>query len=225
MRRTLSLKLVDPPQDELRRTMSVFRDACEILSAMIQQGAPINRGRLHRRFYKFLRQKYNLPSQMTQSAIRVVVGAYRSKRANGNKGSVPRFQRPQVQYQYNRDWSFSKGRVSLRTLVARRYIHFHIGRYQQKKYFKDKDWSFGGARLVERKGIFFLNISLYKKSIQQHKPITPIGIDRGIRCLVAARALGKTPLIVRGGKLADYRGRMVRLRRRLKSGIMRNGIQ
>ncbi|MHA2406333.1 MAG: hypothetical protein ACXACH_06240, partial [Candidatus Hermodarchaeia archaeon] len=68
---------------------------------------------------------------------------------------------------------------------------------------------------------------------------------RGIRCLVAARALGKTPLIVRGGKLADYRGRMVRLRRRLqsllratevipsresfswgfKSGIMRNGIQ
>lgn len=89
MRRTLSLKLVDPPQDELRRTMSVFRDTCEILSTLIQQGSPINRGRLHKHFYKFLRKKFNLPSQMAQSEIRVVIGAYRAGRAIGDKGSIP----------------------------------------------------------------------------------------------------------------------------------------
>jgi transposase len=100
---------------------------------------------------------------------------------------------------------------------CRRRLQFQIGRYQQRKYFDDTDWSIGGARLIERKEEFYLNISLKKVSTTPEKAVTPIGIDRGIRTLIAARIFRKKPLIVRGGKLIDYRSKMVRLRRRLQA--------
>jgi len=217
MQRTVSLKLVNPPKDELRCTMNIFRDACTTLSAFIQQGAPINRGRLHRRYYKFLRNRFNLPSQMAQSVIRLVVGAYRSKRSKGVKGSAPIFRCPHVLFQYNRDWSFSQGLVSLRTITTRKRLQFQVGLYQQVKYFDNKAWTFGGARLIERNGFFFLNISLHKKTKTLQKPLTAIGIDMGIRVLACARTPGKTPLIVRGWELTAYRDKMVRIRRRLQA--------
>ncbi len=214
MQRTVSLRLVNPPKDELRCTMNAFREACETLSAFIQQGAPINRGRLHRRYYKLLRNKFKLPSQMAQSVIRLVVGAYHSKRS---KGVAPRFRRPHVLFQYNRDWSFSRGLVSLRTLTTRKRLQFQVGLYQQKKYFGNKAWTLGGARLIERNGSFFLNISLHKETKTLQKPLTAIGVDMGIRVLASARTPGKTPLIVRGGKLTAYREKMVLIRRRLQA--------
>jgi IS605 OrfB family transposase len=154
---------------------------------------------------------------MAQSVIRIVVGAYRSKRTNFQKNAAPSFKRPQVQFQYNRDWSFTKNLVSLRTLTRRRRLQFQTGAYQQKKYFNDHSWSFGGARLVERKGHFYLHVSLQKKTPALQIGVTASGIDLGIRTLVAVRVLGKKPLIIRGGKLSAYREKMVRLRRRLQA--------
>ena len=216
MHRTVSLKLLDPPEDELRCTMIAFTEACRYISTCIQQGAPVNRRKLHQAYYQILRKKFQLPSQMAQSVIRVVVGAFKARLTKGEQGEAPTFRRLQTQFQYNRDWSFSRGLVSLRTLAKRRRIKFIVGQYQQEKYMNKKEWRCGGARLIERKGHFYLNITLEKESPRLERAITSIGIDRGIRALAVARAQGMEPFIVGGGRLLDYRSKMLRLRRRLQ---------
>ena len=216
MHRTVSLKLLDPPKNELRCMMRAFTEACTYISTCIQQGAPVNRRKLHKTQYQILRRKFQLPSQMAQSVIRVVVGTFNSKLTKGDRGGPPTFRRLQTQFQYNRDWSFSRGLVSIRTLTKRRRIKFSVGHYQKEKYLDRKEWRCGGARLIERKGQFYLNITLEKESPRAERAITSIGIDRGIRMHAVARALGMQPFIVRGGQLLDYRSRMVRLRRKLQ---------
>ena len=217
MQRTVALKLVNPDIHEFRQTMAAFRDACQYISIGIQQGAPVNRGRLHRRYYKNLREQFHLPSQMAQSVIRVVIGVYRSLKSAQKLDCIPTFRRPQAQFQHNRDWSFSNGLVSLRTLKGRRRLQFVIGVHQQLKYLNNSAWKCGGARLIERKGCFFLHITVEKETPPLAKSATPIGIDRGIRALAVARAPEEVPLILRGGELTNYRGRMFRLRRRLQA--------
>jgi len=217
MQRTVSLKLVNPHVHEFRQTMIAFKDACQYISICIQQGAPVNRCRLHRRYYRSLREQFHLPSQMAQSVIRVVVGVYRSLKSAQKLDYIPTFRRPQVQFQHNRDWSFSRGFVSLRTLKARRRLQFISGKHQRQKYLDDPEGKFGGARLIERKGSFYLHITVEKESPPFAKSATPIGIDRGIRALVVARVPEEAPLIVRGGELTNYRCKMLRLRRRLQT--------
>jgi IS605 OrfB family transposase len=153
---------------------------------------------------------------MAQSVIRVVVGAYKSRDTNGHTGNFPTFKKSQLQYQYGRDWSFSDTRLSLRTLAGRRKISFETGDFQ-RKYLDDIKWKAGGARLIERKGIFFLNITLEMEDTEIQLPKTPIGIDRGIRAFAVARVPGKRPLIVKGGELRNYRDKMQRLRKKLQS--------
>ncbi len=134
MQRTIALKLLNPPVEELNATMNTFREACRYISNQIQAGDRANRGSLHRKHYKKLRGEFNLPSQLAQSVIRVVVGAYRSSISKGDKFKHPTFYRPQAQFQYRRDWSFSQGRISLRNLIARRKLDFLIGKHQRQKY-------------------------------------------------------------------------------------------
>lgn len=188
MQRTVALKLVNPQVHEFRQAMVAFRDACQYISLCIQQGAPCNRGRLHRIYYKKIREQFHLPSQMAQSVIRVVIGAYRSLKSARKTECIPTFRRPQVQFNHNRDWSFSKGLVSLRTLKTRRRLRFISGEHQRQKYLDNPEWKYGGARLIERKGSFFLHITVEKETPPLAKSATPIGIDRGIRALAVARA-------------------------------------
>ena len=217
MQRTVALKLLNPPVHEFRQTMFAFREACQYISTCIQEGAPVNRGRLHQKYYKILRGQFNLPSQMAQSVIRVVVGVYRSLKSTKKLDAIPIFRRLQAQFQHNRDWSFSKGLVSLRTLKTRRRVRFVSGVHQRLKYLDNPEWKCGGARLIERKGSFYLHITIEKETPPLAKSVTPIGIDRGIRALAVTRALDEAPLIIRGGVLTSYRFRMLRLRRRLQA--------
>lgn len=216
MQRTVSLKLIEPPIDELYFTMIAFSEACQYISERIKSGEPVSIRSLHNKHYRHLRSTFRLPSQMAQSVIRVVVGAYRSRDGNGHTGRFPSFKIPQLQYQYGRDWSFSDTRLSIRTLSERKKISYETGDFQ-RKYLDDVNWKARGARLIERQGTFFLNVTLEMESPEVQQPKTPIGIDRGIRAFAVARALGKKPLIVRGGELRDYREKMQRLRKKLQS--------
>ena len=216
----MALKLLNPPVEELNATMNIFREACRYISNQIQAGDRANRGSLHRKHYKKLRGKFKLPSQLAQSVIRVVVGAYRSLISKGDKFKHPTFCQPQAQFQYRRDWSFSKGRISLRTLNTRRKLDFLIGKHQRQKYLNNPNWKCGGARLIKRKNEFYFHITLkhqFHSKPRHQKVHTPVGIDRGIRILAAARIIGSPPLIISGGNLRNYRHRMMRLRDRLQA--------
>ncbi|MFW9889132.1 MAG: RNA-guided endonuclease InsQ/TnpB family protein [Candidatus Thorarchaeota archaeon] len=216
IKRTISLKLLDPPVFEFQETMNAFTHACQFISKQVQDGPSLNISGLHSTFYRTLRSKFKLPSQMAQSAIRIVVGMHRSGvQASGKKAS-PQFNSPQLQLQYNRDWSIIDGKVSLRTLSGRRRISFITGDYQ-RQYLDDDSWKKGGARLVERKGAYFLHISLEREAPPTHVPKTPIGIDIGIRAFAVARAPNAAPLIIRGGELVDSQEKAHRLRRRLQA--------
>ncbi len=216
IRRNISLKLVDPPIDEFRETMQAFANSCQFLSKKIQNGDPLSLKILNRLYYRHLRNEFGLLSQMAQSAIRAALGAHRAKNANHHTGNRPSFTKPHLQLHYNRDWSLQGNLVSIRTLTARRRISFVTGEFQ-RDYLDDKTWKPEGAELVDRRGTFFLNVTMVRIKPPLIQPRTPIGIDLGVRSLAVARAPDAKPLIIRGGYIKDLREKHVRLRKRLKS--------
>ncbi|MFW9888158.1 MAG: hypothetical protein ACFFER_08255, partial [Candidatus Thorarchaeota archaeon] len=198
IQRNISLKLVDPPVDELRETMRVFGAASQYISHRIKSGDPLSRTQLHKLHYATLRNHYGLMSQMAQSVLRAVIGAYRAMKSNGHSGAAPSFNTPLLRLHYNRDWAFTRGKASIRTLRARRRIAFTAGDFQ-RTYLDDPAWIPKGACVVEKKGTFFLNVTLEGTAPLKHIPITPIGVDLGVRSLAVARAPDAKPLIIRGG--------------------------
>lgn len=214
MIRTVSLKLLDPPAEEFQETAEAFRVACNRLSVVLASGHPINAIALIKTCYKDLRR--TLPSQMAQSAARVVVGVWKSFR--GNRATrPPRFRRPFVCYQINRDWSLRQdGRVSIKTLNDRVDLEFQTYEGGRERLREAKATGrLGGARLKERRKGWFLSVTTHLPTPPSYDPITPIGVDRGIRVMAVARAPLARPLVIKRDLVRHYRSRSRRLRQRL----------
>lgn len=216
MQRTVCLKLIDPPEEDLMATVEAFRDACEFVCGIIQGGERANKIALHHRSYAQLRK--TLPSQMAQTCIRAVCGTWRAWKANGSKGKPPIFRRLVACFQGNKDWSLRHvGIVSFATLRGRVKLHYKTSGGGEAKLAEGrKIRGLGGARLVKKKKGWFLDVTVSLPDPPTYVPATPIGIDRGINYMAVARAPGVEPLIVKGGKIKQCRDIQLKTRQRLQ---------
>ncbi len=139
----------------------------------------------------------NLPSEMRNNAAKMVTGAWKSWVAGGSVGRPPHFAKPLVQYTYGRDWSVSdQCVVSLRMLRHRVHLAYVSSPQGAERLSSAVASSrIGGALLLERRRGWFLNVSVELPSPPSWKPVTPIGVDRGVDYVAVARALGKRPLV------------------------------
>lgn len=189
------------------KTMEQYRQACNYVSKYIfNHDFDMKQSRLNKELYSELRNLFSLKSQMAQSVIRTVIARYKTiktqmscrpyKYQDQNTGEWHRetrnltwlykpisFNRPQVDLQRNRDWSYlSNGQLSINTLDGRVKASPVCHGFSQ--YF-DGTWKFSLAKLLKSGNKWYLHISATKEVADFDKQEVKhvVGIDRGLRFL------------------------------------------
>ena len=192
------------------KTMEQYRLACNYVSEyLFNNNFPLNKNEVQKVIYNTIREKFNLKSQMTISCIRSVIARYKTvktqmarrpyKYQDQNTGEWYRevrdlnwlhkpisFNRPQVDLQRNRDWSYlTSGQLSINTLDGRVKVDPICRGFNQ---YLDGTWKFGLAKLLKSSGKWYLHISATKEVTDFDKQTVKhvVGIDRGLRFLVTS---------------------------------------
>ena len=207
----VKLKISEPNTGiKFSKTMEKYRLACNYVSEyLFNNDFPLNKNEVQKKIYNTIRENFNLKSQMTISCIRGVITRYKTvktqiarrpyKYQDQNTGEWYHevrdltwlqkpisFNRPQVDLQRNRDWSYlSNGQLSINTLDGRIKVEPICHGFNQ--YF-DGTWKFGMAKLLKSCGKWYLHISATKEVADFDKQTVKhvVGIDRGLRFLATS---------------------------------------
>ena len=222
------------------KTMEQYRLACNYVSEyLFNNNFPLNKNEVQKVIYNTIREKFNLKSQMTISCIRSVIARYKTvktqmarrpyKYQDQNTGEWYRevrdlnwlhkpisFNRPQVDLQRNRDWSYlSSGQLSINTLDGRVKVDPICHGFSQ---YLDGTWKFGLAKLLKSSGKWYLHISATKEVNDFDKQAVKhvVGLDRGLRFLATSYD--------EQGKTAFFDGQAI-MRKRAKYQKLRATLQ
>ena len=222
------------------KTMEQYRLACNYVSEyLFNNNFPLNKNEVQKVIYNTIREKFNLKSQMTISCIRSVIARYKTvktqmarrpyKYQDQNTGEWYRevrdlnwlhkpisFNRPQVDLQRNRDWSYlSSGQLSINTLDGRVKVEPICRGFNQ---YLDGTWKFGLAKLLKSSGKWYLHISATKEVADFNKQTVKhvVGLDRGLRFLATSYD--------EQGKTAFFDGQVI-MRKRAKYQKLRATLQ
>lgn len=183
---TAKAKLLPTEEQKLQlvETVSAIKEALNYTSKVAYENGRMSAfKKLQKLVYTTLREQFGLKSQMACNVCTVVAGTYASMKSNG-EDTLAFYNKPKLQYSYNRDFSFLKdGSVSIGTLDKRIKMSFVTKGLEQ--YF-DGTWEYGTATLVYKKGKFYLHFAMKKEieEITQYKNI--VGVDLGMRFLATA---------------------------------------
>ena len=200
----------------LEELTSKYSEACTKLSEYVfGHGFPLNFMVLQDAMYQNVRESFGLKSQMTISACKTVTARYKTVQEQfaqkpykwldeHNKPHYEartlewlwkpiQFRRPQADLVRNRDYSFvtnkktGEVKLSLNTLSKRVKVGFDVPDCFEQ-YF-DGSWQFGTGKLVSLLGEWYFHIPASKeidKSFDREKPSHVVGIDRGLRFILAS---------------------------------------
>ena len=222
------------------KTMEQYRLACNYVSEyLFNNNFPLNKNKVQKVIYNTIREKFNLKSQMAISCIRSVIARYKAvktqmarrpyKYRDQNTSKWYRevrdlnwlhkpisFNRPQVDLQRNRDWSYlSSGQLSINTLDGRVKVDPICRGFNQ---YLDGTWKFGLAKLLKSSGKWYLHISATKEVDDFNKQTVKhvVGLDRGLRFLATSYD--------EQGKTAFFDGQVI-MRKRAKYQKLRATLQ
>jgi len=144
---------------------------------------------------------------------------YKAKRDSSWLLKPLKFKRLTATLVINKDWSFTKGKISLLTMGKRElcdYDHNIVERFLQEGYV------LGSGKLVcHRKGkklLWFLHIAVTREipDFDRKNPSAVVGVDQGLRFLITAYD-GKKTTFVSGKPIAKKRAHYAKLRARLQA--------
>ena len=197
----------------LEKAAVAYRDACNYVSDYIFESGNEKVYSLNRVLYAELRSRFGLKAQMAQSVLKTVVAKYASVRSNGHERTRIRFRQPQCDLVRGRDWSYTKGVLSVNTLDVRLRLPFY-GDFA----FAEDRCKYGTARLViDSKGRCFLHIPVGREvAVPDRADVTSVvGIDRGILKPVVAYD-GKKTTFVQGRAIKMRHAKFLALRKELQ---------
>ena len=223
------------------KTMEQYRLACNYVSKyLFDNHFPLNKNEVQKEIYNTIREIFNLKSQMTISCIRGVIARYKTvktqmarrlyKYQDINTGEWYRevrdlnwlqkpitFNRPQVDLQRNRDWSYlSNGQLSINTLDGRVKVNPICHGFDQ---YLDGTWKFGLAKLLKTSGKWYLHISATKTVSDFDKQTVKhvVGIDRGLRFLATSYDEQGQTFFFNGKAIMRKRNKYQKLRAELQA--------
>ncbi|WNF37437.1 transposase [Bacillaceae bacterium IKA-2] len=164
----------------LLATTKAIQQACNYASDVIFDQQCLVQSTLHKVTYRPLRELFCLRSQMAQSVLKTVIAKYKSAKSNGHPRTRIRFKKTEYDLVRNRDYSLTKdGLFSLNTLQGRVKVPFQI---EHMEHFFDGAWKFGTAKLVYKKGKFYLHIPMTNEiaDVDLTTIKNVIGVDFGI---------------------------------------------
>ena len=200
----------------LNKTMSVYCDACNYVSDYVFRTHDLKQFSLNKILYSALREKFSFKSQMAQSVFKTVIARYKSILENQNEWIKPSFKKPQYDLVWNRDYSLTQNCFSVNTLNGRvKLPYFAEG---MSKYFNHSIYRFGTAKLVNKRGKYYLHIPVtYEVEESNISDIcNVVGIDRGINFVVATYDSKHKSGFVSGKAIKQKRANYSRLRKELQ---------
>ena len=200
----------------LNKTMSVYCDACNYVSDYVFRTHDLKQFSLNKILYSTLREKFSLKSQMAQSVFKTVIARYKTILENQNEWIKPSFKKPQYDLVWNRDYSLTQNCFSVNTLNGRvKLPYFAEG---MSKYFNHSIYRFGTAKLVNKRGKYYLYIPVtYEVEESNISDIcNVVGIDRGINFGVATYDSKHKSGFVSGKAIKQKRANYSRLRKELQ---------
>ena len=215
---TAKVQIVATDTDKvlLNKTMSVYCDACNYVSDYVFRTHDLKQFSLNKILYSTLREKFSLKSQMAQSVFKTVIARYKTILENQNEWIKPSFKKPQYDLVWNRDYSLTQNCFSVNTLNGRvKLPYFAEG---MSKYFNHSIYRFGTAKLVNKRGKYYLYIPVtYEVEESDISDIcNVVGIDRGINFVVATYDSKHKSGFVSGKAIKQKRANYSRLRKELQ---------
>jgi len=191
MRRTLKCKLEIKDTDKklLLDTLFIYSQACNYLVNVAIENKIYRRYALHKKAYYSVRQRFNLPSQLTITAIWKVI---ETLKANKRKSISEFGQHSAIRLNYPRNFSFNYPNISFTSLKGRVKAKV-IGAYSNLlNELLNCDWQITESHLCynRAKDVFYFNLGLKKETPQIQKGINPVGVDLGIK-RIAVTSNGK----------------------------------
>ena len=215
---TAKVQIVATDTDKvlLNKTMSVYCDACNYVSDYVFRTHDLKQFSLNKILYSTLREKFSLKSQMAQSVFKTVIARYKTILENQNEWIKPSFKKPQYDLVWNRDYSLTQNCFSVNTLNGRvKLPYFAEG---MSKYFNHSIYRFGTAKLVNKRGKYYLYIPVtYEVEESNISDIcNVVGIDRGINFVIATYDSKHKSGFVSGKAIKQKRANYSRLRKELQ---------
>lgn len=205
--KTLKIK-VNVPKEKVsafRELTACYQETANYVAKWVfENDFPLNYAVISREIYYDLRALFGLKSQLTQSTMRTVTGAYKTvqtqiarkpyryKDEGGVWQKIPRtlewlqkpikFRSPFADLVRNRDYSFVENGelVSINTLSGRVRCTYDKSRVDE---ILAQGATLGGAKLLERRGKWYLHIAYeipVPEEAKASEVVHVVGIDRGI---------------------------------------------
>ena len=200
----------------LSKTMAAYSDACNYVSEYIFNTKNLKQFSLNQILYSTLREQFGLRSQMAQSVFKTVIARYKAILETQKEWIKPSFDKPQYDLVWNRDYSLTQNCFSVNTLNGRiKLPYFAKG---MSKYFDHTTYKFGTAKLVNKRGKYFLHIPVsYEVEESNVSDIcNVVGIDRGINFVVATYDSKHKSGFVSGRAIKQKRAHYSKLRKELQ---------
>lgn len=229
-------------------TMCKYRDACNYISQYIfDHDFELKQSKLNKALYHDLREKFDLKSQMAQSAIKTAIARYKTVKTQlsqhpfrydtGKKDGKGRavwaqiyrdlswlwkpinFKRPQLDLQRGRDWSYlsTAKQLSLNTLNGRKKVDFVCKGFDQ--YLDESKWKFGALKLLQLKGNWYVHLSATTSTpeFKAEQAEHVVGIDRGLRFLASCYDEKGKTMLFSGQQILRKRRKYKKLRAQLQA--------
>ncbi|AHI11781.1 RNA-guided endonuclease TnpB family protein [Lactobacillus helveticus] len=242
------LNIDDETAQAFSNTMCKYRDACNFISQYIFEHAfELKQSKLNKALYHDLRDKFELKSQMAQSAIKTVIARYKTVKTQlfqhpfrydtGKKDGKGRgiwaqiyrdltwlwqpinFKHPQLDLQRGRDWSYlsATNQLSLNTLNGRRKVDFVCKGFDQ--YLDQTKWKFGSLKMLQLRGKWYIHLGATTAipEFEAEQAVHVVGIDRGLRFLAACYDEKGKSILFSGQNILRKRRKYKKLRAELQA--------
>jgi len=178
--RTISIKLdIGEHEAALHETQKAFNEAASWIATICWEEGITNTNTAHHRVYGETRARFGLGAQLAVCARAKAVESIKAIRARKSE-TCPQFgPRGSIRYDARTYRLMSLDRVSLNTLQGRAICHLLLGKRQHDMLI-DRTWKIGGADLVWRRGIYYLNVTQNKEAPEEAETGDTLGVDLGI---------------------------------------------
>ena len=178
--RTISIKLdVDGHEAALQETQERFNAAASWIASVCWDENITNTNTAHHRVYGETRSRFELGAQLAVCARAKAVEAIKAMKAKKSQ-TCPRFgPHGSIRFDARTYRLMSLDRVSLNTMQGRVICRMILGK-RQHEMLVDPAWEVGGADLVWRRGIYYLNVTQSKEAPEQIESTDTLGVDLGV---------------------------------------------
>jgi IS605 OrfB family transposase len=213
---TCKVKLVtsSSDKDKFDEVFEVYKNACNYASKYAYDNKITNARTLQKYVYYDLKTLFDLPAQMACNVCRIVAAKYKTLKSNKDPWTLCKFTKQQLTYSFNRDYSFVKGGLSIKTLKDR--IKVNYCSKNLSKYFSIGKK--GAANLYEKDGKYYLliSINLDVPDFDKTKTTNVVGVDRGLNFLAVSTDSNDKTNFYSGKRIKEKRNHYKRLRKHLQ---------